>query len=63
MGNDHLIRLHVMGGGELPRGLATGVPPFFNTLLEQCVKFKPQERPMFRDILQMIMEGERSLNS
>ena len=55
MRND-LVRLHVMGGGRLPEGLAADVPPFFNEILEQCVKFKPQERPMFRDVLLMLKD-------
>ena len=60
MPND-IIRLHVLKGGELPRGLAPDVPSFFNDIIDHCVIFEPQERPMFREILLMIIKGERSL--
>ena len=55
---NEIIRLHVMGGGQLPEGLATNVPPFFNEILMQCVKFNPQERPMFRDVLLTLNGGD-----
>ena len=55
------ISLHVKNGGGLPKGETADVPPFFDNIMEQCVRFRPQERPMFRDILLMIMEGARSL--
>ena len=50
MRND-LIHQHVMGGGELPRGLATGVPPFFNDLIKKSSQYNPQKRPTFREIV------------
>ena len=56
------ISLHVKNEDGLPKGEAADVPPFFDNIMEQCVRFKPQERLMFRDILLMIVEGEKSLN-